>query len=130
MKATDVIERVLTLSEGEVIKVPCRDAAEMNRVRVSLYRQKSKMVQAFPELGECLKIQQSAEECAVIVTREVDIPKIIIVKADGSEEVIDDFGGESTQVEINRITDLMREDGKSEQEIQEYLDAVRGRSLP
>ena len=129
MSGKDIIANAITLEDGESITIPCESYQEMENMRSQLYKRKKTLEKSHKGLADCLFISREIgkDTFTVFVTKEKLITKIFITGKDGSIRPLkriemDTATGENEQ---ERMVRLMREDGLSEEEIEDAL-AERG----
>ena len=115
MRPDEILTQLLALNEGEQIAIPCNGIRHLERVRVALYRAKARIAHSMPNLAAQIKISRNAEKMELIIEQETEVPSIIIRSADGKERTV------TTDPDTDRIVTLMKEDGASQEEIDEYL---------
>lgn len=115
MRPDEILTQLLALNEGEQIVIPCNGLRHLERVRVALYRAKARIGHSMPNLAAQIKIKRNADKMELIIEQEVEVPSIIIRSPDGRERTV------ATDPDKERIITLMREDGATQEEIDEYL---------
>lgn len=109
MDAEEIIAKALELQQGEKIQMRFRSLQEMNAMRMRLARKRLVLA---PTLRDELRIESCSDKGKPIITIYCEeAPEIVFIKADGSETPM-----VSTQ-DVEAIVALMREDGRTEEEI-------------
>jgi len=113
------------LESGETVVVPCSSYKEMERIRTKLYREKARMFKKIglraEEVDITREILDEGEEKKFIVylSKSPGLPDAYIIDKAGKTRVIDK--PVLVETEQERMIRLMREDGMSEEEIDNTL---------
>lgn len=121
-----MIENALkaAFTEGTTVLIPCGSKAQQESIRVMTYRLKKKIIPAHmqDEIG-ITKVE--AEDKLFIKVYKRDEPELFTFDKDGN--VVKLEAGEcSLSSEMQRIVDLMRKDGVSEEDVQKFLEENKG----
>ena len=118
----------LDLDIGESIKIPVISKAHQDAVRVSLARQRRIFVSSFsPDFDILVRCLTIARKRYVLLTKVPKPDDIVIIKKDGTETKLNKpssnaFKGVKHQLEeLARMKKLMKEDGFSDQEIEDFI---------
>ena len=125
LTAREIMDQAVTLNSGQRIAVQCASYNEMEALRTNLYKLRAMMLKKHRQLAYTLWVSRKIEgdNYFVIVTKETEIKNAVIINPDGSTEpmVRKDVSTMTGETEDQRIMRLMREDGKTEEEIAEYF---------
>ncbi len=120
---------VESLPNGETLVIKCENERDVDRLRMALYRQRTKFERISPSLASVITVSKRTDEkdYAVIIGKNIEDFAFSIIDADGNESVMNQtLDGDLEQKKRDRIKQLMKKDGKSEEEIEEYFQ----RSFP
>ena len=128
LTAATAIDKALLLEEGETITIPCPSYDSMESLRSQLYKRKKTLAKAYRKMADSIYITRETNKHGwfIHLTKQHRVTGAFITGKDGSirpffdEKDLDTatFGDET---EDQRIMRLMREDGKTEEEIAEYF---------
>jgi len=119
----DLIERTFDMPPEDSIIIPTKDFRATERLRNALYREVNRLRNLSPELADEIRIsrQVKGNVHSVILSRFVnEVPAAFYVKGDGTISQLD----MEKSAEVLRVEKLMREDGVSEVDIEEYLKTL------
>lgn len=123
LSSTELFSKALMLEPGGRIVMPCNSFSEMERVRIALYRQLNKLRKVNSQEAAKLAISRSSvkDEGKYIISiwYAADIKDAFIEHADGTVEELTTASADS---ELEYICTLMRKDGLSEDEIEQYRE--------
>lgn len=116
-----IIAQVMCLDPGSEVVIPCHTYREMERIRTSCYREVKKLSSAKPQLARRIDVSRKQQEgkFSVIITISPPIQAAYIRKPDGSVTPIDVT---QSDPELDRICQMMTEDGATDEEIQQYRE--------
>ena len=127
MSAKEVFDKAITLQDGESLLVPCNDLRQQESLRVSLAYHRRLYLDRSSANFDILVSKTLQEGRAFISLSKV--PRItsgFIVSKDGTARVtslkpdpISQVGREA--LEVSRIRQAMKEDGMTEEEIDNYF---------
>jgi len=124
--AEEIIGQAITLAEGGKIVIRCGSYDEMESLRTNLYKVRKALLKTNRALARMLWISRETRSDGwfVLVTKEKTVSNIVIIDKDGSVRPFERPEASmfpSSETEDQRIMRLMREDGKTEEEIAEYF---------
>ena len=125
LTAGQIMNMAIRMDEGEKVIVECASYEEMESLRTHLYRVRSSLLKTHPSIANMLWISRKidGDNYFVSVVKEKTVSNAFIVGKDGTIRPFekDDAGMITSESEDQRIARLMREDGKTEEEIGEYF---------
>ena len=125
LTAGQIMNMAIRMDEGEKVIVECASYEEMESLRTHLYRVRSSLLKTHPSIANMLWISRKidGDNYFVSVVKEKTVSNAFIVGKDGTIRPFekDDAGMITSESEDQRIARLMREDGKTEEEIAEYF---------
>ena len=119
-----LFQTALTMNSGEVIVVPCRDFREMEAIRSSFYRERRTLKKLSSDLAAEIGIHRRIEDGthAVVLSKlTMKVPRAYLVTKDGT---VTELERDKTD-QVERIAELMLQDGCSAEEIYEYRKSQR-----
>jgi len=123
--AGEIIDQAMTLKEGGRITIQCHDYEEMENLRVNLYKTRKLLEKSHRAMARMLWISRQVTDGGwlVHVTKEKTVSNIVIVDGDGTVKPFEHvepaiIDGEA---DMDRVARLMKEDGKSEEEISDTM---------
>jgi len=123
--AGEIIDQAMTLKEGGRITIQCHDYEEMENLRVNLYKTRKLLEKSHRAMARMLWISRQVIDNGwlVHVTKEKTVSNIVIVDGDGTVKPFEHvepaiIDGET---DVDRVARLMKEDGKTEEEISDTL---------
>jgi len=127
MSAKEVFDKAITLQDGESLLVPCNDLRQQESLRVSLAYHRRLYLDRSSANFDILVSKTHQEGRAFISLAKV--PRItsgFIVSKDGTARVTslkpDPVSSVAREaLEVSRIRQAMKEDGMSEEEIDDYF---------
>lgn len=126
--AHEIMNAAMMLEEGDKIITRCNSYDEMETLRKNLYRVRNIIMKTNKTLAWALQIERETKEdnWLVIVTKELTASNVVIIKKDGSVQPLERIAPAvmDSVDETERMVKLMKEDGKSEEEIAEALALV------
>ena len=125
-----IFDKLLTMETGESMLIPCYSIPQRESLRVQLYREKKEWsAKGYGDYDITISKETTDEGIFLRIQKTKKIDAIIIQKKDGSsnvlpvtEEVPEEYQVETTEGE-DRIRKLMKENGKSDKEIEEYFSS-------
>lgn len=117
----DLFQQALNLKLDESIVIPCRDFRETERTRNAFYRELNAMRRISPDLAEEIRISRIMKNkyFAVSLSRvQREALSAFLITEDGRIEQIE---RKVKEEDLERIERLMREDGYSEEDIENYM---------
>ena len=125
LTAGQIMNMAIRMDEGEKVMVECVSYEEMESLRTHLYRVRSSLLKTHPSIANMLWISRKVDgdNYFVSVVKEKTVSNAFIIGKDGTIRPFekDDAGMITSESEDQRIARLMREDGKTEEEIAEYF---------
>lgn len=118
---TEILTRAMELNPGEQIKIECSMEREMESVRVSLLNTKAKMEERGINLSN-IKISRKSsireDYFNVIIYKMGAFGNMSLISRDGKETPLEIICQEDSEME--RICQLMEQDGKTKEEIEAW----------
>ena len=123
--AGEIMNAAIRMEEGEKVTIQCEDYTEMENLRSHLYRVRRTLLKSHPTIANMLWISRKidGDNYFVTVAKEKTVSNVFIIGKDGTTRPFErpEMGTLSNETEDQRIARLMREDGKTEEEIAEYF---------
>lgn len=123
--AREIIDQALMLDEGDFVAIKCDSYEEMENLRKNLYKTRKTLLKAHKTLAYMLYISREIKDDGyyVFVTKEKTVSNVAIISRDGTVRPFERIEPSviSDETEIARVERLMREDGKTEEEISDTL---------
>ncbi len=118
---------VETLPDGETLSVDCEDKGQLGRIRMALYRQRNKLEKIAPKLAAIITISQRIDgnSYSIVIGKNVENIELFTVDTSGKKIPIT-LDSKDKDITRERIAKLMKEDGKSDEEIAEYFTNKQG----
>lgn len=118
MDIDKIVSHILSLKPTELLRFRCVTESEANGLRLRLGRKKNALMETNPDVARRIQIVYSRANKLVEVKMMSDMVLIEKIDANGCTITVDD------DLEKERIARLMREDGKSEEEIANVLGSL------
>lgn len=123
--AREIIDQALILDEGDFVAIKCDSFEEMENLRKNLYKTRKTLLKVHKTLAYMLYISREIKDDGhyVFVTKEKTVSNVAIIGRDGTVRPFERIEPSviSDETEVDRIARLMREDGKTEEEISDTL---------
>ena len=124
------VDKAFTMKEGETIVIPCNSFRQMELIRVQCYKERKRLVKAYGKLAESidvrreiLKLEDGSESYAVHLTKGVQVEAFVLTKDGKVEELrTEPVASELEPVDTERMKQLMKEDGFSDEEIANLVE--------
>lgn len=125
LSPAELFGKALMLEPGDRIVLPCRNRYEMERLRVSLYRQLNKLRKVNRDEADNLSISREHSpkdnKHIIYIYHAPRVGDAFIERKDGQIEELA-LESASPTTELERICRLMKEDGISDEEIEQYRE--------
>jgi hypothetical protein len=123
--AREILDTAITLNEGEKIVTKCNNFQEMESLRTNLYKARKALLKIHRTLAYSLYIsrERTDDNYLVTVTKERSVSNVVIIGEDGSVKPFERIESAVVEgeTEEQRMARLMKEDGFSEEEIDNAL---------
>ena len=127
--AREIMDAAIELEDGGKIVARCNSHSEMEVLRTQLYKLRAALLKKHRALAYTLYISREIIPDAkennflVIVSKELSVSNVAVVDKDGSVKPFERVEPTlvSDEDETERMERLMREDGKTEEEISDAL---------
>ncbi len=125
MKANpiDIFNYVMEdLPPGQTLVIKCDNEKQMDRIRMSLHRQRNKLEKIAPSIASIITISKRTKEddLAVIIGKNIEEFNFAIIDSEGNEAPLEEKISTGT-TDNEKIRRRMLQDGKNEEEIEEYF---------
>ena len=125
MKANpaDIFNYVVeNLPDGESLSIDCDTKSQLNRIRMSLYRQRNKLENVAPLLAAVITISQRIDNnsYSIVIGKNTEDVELFTFDKEGNKVALT-LETKDDESKNERLAQLMREAGKSEEEIKEYF---------
>ena len=125
MKANpvDIFNYVVeTLPDKESLSIDCDTEAQLDRIRMALYRQRNKLEKIAPGIASIITISKRVEgkSFSIIIGKNIERVDLFTFDKKGKKVPIT-IETKDEDLNKERMKALMRKDGKSEEDIEEYF---------
>lgn len=113
---------VETLPDGETLSIDCENSSQLDRIRMALYRQRSKLEKIAPELATTITISKRVKDgsYSIVIGKDVESIELFTFDQAGNKQPLT-LETKDAGIKNDRIRQLMLKEGKSEEEIEEYF---------
>ncbi len=120
MDADTILQHLLQLKDEELLRFRLTSENAANSLRLKLFRKKKALTETMPDIARRIQIIYKRSQMVVEVKMTPDVMLVEKVSANGEVSLITDNS------ETDRIVALMRQDGATEEEINEFIAAGTG----
>jgi len=125
MKANpvDIFNYVVeNLPNGESLSIDCDTEGQLDRIRMALYRQRNKLEKLAPGIASVITISKRVQNnnYSIIIGKNNENVELFTFDTEGNKVPLT-LESKVEDLDKERIRGLMRNAGKSEEEIEEYF---------
>lgn len=125
MKANpvDIFNYVVeNLPDGEALSIDCDTESQLDRIRMALYRQRNKLEKITPGIAATVTISKRVvnNSFSIVVGKNIENVELFTFDSKGNKVPLA-LASRTKETDKERMIDLMKKDGKSEEEINEYF---------
>lgn len=117
---TEIFDKALALEEGYKIEIPCHNKGYLNSVRVSLHREKAKWEKLNNKICTVSISTRSGPTGNYVTLEKVPSDQVPMILTTSGEIIGPAFGEAKMVLDRQHISEVMRQDGMSEEDIESY----------
>ena len=113
---------VENLPNGESLSVDCDTEGQLDRIRMALYRQRNKLEKLAPGIAATITISKRVDNksYSIVIGKNAENIELFTFDSEGKKLPLE-LKSRLDENKKERLTKMMREAGKSEEEIEEYF---------